>query len=238
MRSASRPVALSSNGPLNTIDTSLFGAMPFRTVVWTTPAGGLTPRSRHVSRAVGGRQAREVGFDQRAHRLEREAADEDEREVAGVGEARLVERERLVEIPFRHRFRRLGLPPWMVAAQRRVERLVEDGRPGSPIWLASSASACAFIAANAVGSARGCVNRRYSSWNIVSRSRGALPPRMPSRISVMNGRTASALRGEQLVERPRRQSCRRRLPVSRRRPRGRRGSLRRSRAMFRPARWP
>ena len=60
------PDAPPSNGPLKTIDTSLFGAIPFRTVVWTTPAGGLTPRSRHVSRRLRGRQARDVGFDRAA----------------------------------------------------------------------------------------------------------------------------------------------------------------------------
>ena len=69
---------------------------------------------------------------------------------------------------------------------------------GLAIWFASSARACDPTAANAVESARGCVNRKYSNWNIVSRSRGALPPRIPSRISVMNGRTASALAASSL----------------------------------------
>ena len=57
------------------------------------------------------RQAGDVGFDERLDGLRREAADEDEREVARVGEARLVERQRLLEIPLVHRGGRLGLPP-------------------------------------------------------------------------------------------------------------------------------
>jgi hypothetical protein len=64
---------------------------------------------------------------------------------------------------------------------------------GLAIWFASSAFACDTIAANATGSARGSVNRRYSSWNIVSRSCGVLPPPIPSSTSPMNGRTTTAL---------------------------------------------
>src|SRR5262249_40140446 len=45
------------------------------------------------------RQAGKVGFDQRTDLIGREAADEDEREIAGVRETRLVERQRFREIP-------------------------------------------------------------------------------------------------------------------------------------------
>ena len=45
------------------------------------------------------RQGAEIALDQRLHRRQVEAADEDEREVAGVGEPVLVERQRLVEVP-------------------------------------------------------------------------------------------------------------------------------------------
>ena len=74
---------------------------------------------------VGRRQAREVGLDERLDGLRREAADEDEREVARVGEARLVERQRLREIPLVHGCRRLRLPPRAVLAEDGVDGLVE-----------------------------------------------------------------------------------------------------------------
>ena len=71
---------------------------------------------------------------------------------------------------------------------------------GLAIWFASSALACDAIAANAVGSARGCVNRRYRSWNIVSRSCGVLPPPMPCVDFVDERRHGDRLAGEDLVE--------------------------------------
>ena len=95
VRSASLCASSYSNGPEKTIATSLFGAMPF-SIGLLDDAG----RRRDAEVAPGlvrvrRRQAGDVGFDQRLDRLGREAADEDEREVARVGEARLVERQRL-----------------------------------------------------------------------------------------------------------------------------------------------
>src|SRR4029434_10699551 len=71
------------------------------------------------------RKAGEVGFDQRTDRIGCEAADEDEREVAGVREARLVERQRFLEIPLIDGCRRLGPQSRTVTAKRGEDRLVE-----------------------------------------------------------------------------------------------------------------
>ncbi len=105
------------------------------------------------------RQAGDVGLDERLDRLEREAADEDEREVARVGEPRLVERQRLLEVPLVDRRRRFGLAPRVVLAERGVDRLVEDDLRARRL-VREQRRACDAIAANAVGSARGGVNRR------------------------------------------------------------------------------
>ena len=72
-----------------------------------------------------GRQAGDVRLDERLDGLRREAADEDEREVARVGESRLVERQRRREIPLVHRCGCLRLPPEIVSAERGVDRLIE-----------------------------------------------------------------------------------------------------------------
>src|SRR5262245_66395665 len=64
------------------------------------------------------RKAGDVGFDQRTDRIGREAADEDEREVAGVREARLVECQRFPEIPLIDGCRRLGPQSWTITAER------------------------------------------------------------------------------------------------------------------------
>ena len=89
------------------------------------------PRSRHVSPAARRRQAGDVGLDERLDHVRREAADEDEREVARVGEARLVERHRLREVPLIDGRRRLRLTPPMIAAERGRQRPTEhDIRAG------------------------------------------------------------------------------------------------------------
>ena len=71
------------------------------------------------------RKAGEVGFDQRPDHAGREAADEDERKVAGVREARLVERQRFREIPLIDGCRRLWQPSRTVTAKRGGDRLPE-----------------------------------------------------------------------------------------------------------------
>src|SRR5262245_284356 len=81
-------------------------------------APGLVPVRR--------RKAREVGFDQRTDRIGRETADEDEREVAGVREARLIERQRFLEIPLIDGCRRLGPQSRTVTTNRGEDRLVEQ----------------------------------------------------------------------------------------------------------------
>src|SRR4030095_6062746 len=139
-----------------------------------------------------------VGVDQRLDRLEVEAAHEHEGKVAGVGETGLVESQRGLQIPLVDAGRRLGLSPRVVPPECRVDRaaacvVCAKTTPGLESWFATSAFASSLIAAKDAGSARGCVKRRWSSWNIVSRSCGVLPPRMPWLISPMNGATATAL---------------------------------------------
>ena len=92
-------------------------------------------------------------------RLGREAADEDEREVARVREARLVERQRLREVPLVHRGGVSGCRRGLFRLSA-ASIVWSNTTSGLAIWFASSACACDAIAANAVGSARGCVKRR------------------------------------------------------------------------------
>ena len=113
------------NGPEKTIATWLFGAMPFSNGLFDHAGRRGDAEVAPGLLRAGRRQAGDVGLDERLDRVGREAADEDEREVAGVGEARLVERQRLRQVPLVHRRRRLGLAPRAVAAERRVDRLVE-----------------------------------------------------------------------------------------------------------------
>ena len=179
-RIATRCVWSYSNGPVNTIAAWLFGSMPFSTCFSTTPVGGRTPTSFHVSLRRSGRQAAEIPLDQRLHRRQIEAADEDEREVARVGEAVLVERQRLVEVPLVDRRRRRHAPP--------------RGGSGSERRSSASANANSGIArlvgqqrlhlrrparANAAGSARGCVNREIDQLEhrleILARAAAAQP---------------------------------------------------------------
>ena len=69
------------------------------------------------------RQAGQITFDQRLHGREIEAPDEDEREVARIGEAVFVEGERFVEIHLIDARGGHRLRSEMVLAQCRVERL-------------------------------------------------------------------------------------------------------------------
>ena len=77
--------------------TSLFGSTPLRTSRLTTMAGGRMPTSLAASFRFSDGKRGEIALDQRPHRGKVEAADEHEGEVAGVGEAVLVEGQRLVE---------------------------------------------------------------------------------------------------------------------------------------------
>ena len=101
--------------------------MPFSMVLSTMPDGGAMPQIPPCLVRARRRQAGDVGLDQRLEGLRREAADEDEGEVAGVREARLVEGECSREIPLVHGRDGFGLPPRAVLADRRFDRLVEDG---------------------------------------------------------------------------------------------------------------
>ena len=74
---------------------------------------------------AGGRKTREVGLDERLDGVGREAADEDEREGARVGEPCPVERHRLLEAPPVDGRGRLRLPPRAVPAERVGNRLLE-----------------------------------------------------------------------------------------------------------------
>ena len=99
--------------------------MPLSTRFSMTPVAGSTPTSFHVSlRCVDGQRA-EIPLDERLHRRQIEAADEDEREVARIGEAILVERERLVEIHLIDHLRRHHARARVVLGQRRLQRLAE-----------------------------------------------------------------------------------------------------------------
>ena len=89
--------------------TWLRGAMPLFTCLWTTPAGKAHADVLRGLDPAEGRKARQVALHERLHGCEIEAPHEDEGEVAGIGEAVLVERERLVEVHPCEAFRREGL---------------------------------------------------------------------------------------------------------------------------------
>src|SRR5437899_2034667 len=74
---------------------------------------------------VKGRKAPQVALYERLHGCEIEAPDEDEGEAARIGEAILVEGERLVEAHLREACRRERLRPQVVLAQCGIEGLVE-----------------------------------------------------------------------------------------------------------------
>ncbi len=83
-----------------------------------------------------------------------------------------------------------------------------NAKDGLACWFARIAFPCAVCAANASWSARGAVNERLISWNIVSRSLGEARPLKPSSVSPMIGETlaivpASTLRRSIALNRPR-----------------------------------
>ncbi len=81
--------------------------------------------------SLGRRQARDVGLDKWLHHVRREAADEDEGEVAGVGEPRLVERQRFRQVPLINGRGCFRLTPPVIAAERGIQCLAEhDIRTG------------------------------------------------------------------------------------------------------------
>ena len=82
------------------------------------------PTSFTVSFRRSDGQTAQIFLHQRLHRRQIEAADEDEDEVAGIGEAVLVEGQRLVEVHPIDARRRQRLRARMVLAHRGVERLI------------------------------------------------------------------------------------------------------------------
>ena len=85
------------------------------------------PTSRPASLPMKRGQAAQVLLDERLDRREIEAADENEREIARVREAVLVERQRLVQVHLRDLIRRHRPRAQVILRDGRVQRVFECG---------------------------------------------------------------------------------------------------------------
>src|SRR5690606_23586569 len=74
------------------------------------------------------RQRAEITLDERPHRIELEAADEQKRKVPGVGEAVLVDLERSVEIGLEQPLGRQRAPSRMILIDEAIEHIDENDR--------------------------------------------------------------------------------------------------------------
>ena len=123
---------------MNTMLTWLLGSIPFDLLLDdSAPAAGSDVLPDFLS--VDRRQAAQIPLDERLHRRQIEAADKNEREVAGVGKAVLVERHRLVEV-HRSTGRESRLRADVALSQRRLQRLLEH-RVGLRLSVGQTSSA-------------------------------------------------------------------------------------------------